>query len=190
MSTLIQSITSLATRIATECKSIRNLINENASDLSSLTTTAKTSIVAAINELVSYNSKILSRGYISGTVTTSTSGWQKIPFNTTYTDSSGIFSTTNSTFTPTKSGNYIVNIRIRFTNPQVTSLLVSIAKNGTKFCTAGSDIISNGTYASGGSFIVYCDGISDYLEGYTYAGNALTYNTGNFDSYMEVFGPF
>lgn len=51
MSTLATRITDLATRLATECKSIRTLVNGNASDLSSLTTTQKTSLVAAINEL-------------------------------------------------------------------------------------------------------------------------------------------
>ena len=37
--------------MATECKSLRTLINANSSDLSALTTTQKASLVAAINEL-------------------------------------------------------------------------------------------------------------------------------------------
>ncbi len=41
----------LSTRIATECKAIRTLINGNAVDLSALTTTAKTNLVAALNEV-------------------------------------------------------------------------------------------------------------------------------------------
>lgn len=41
----------LATRIATECKSLRTLLNSNAADLSALTTTAKGNIVAALNEV-------------------------------------------------------------------------------------------------------------------------------------------
>ena len=41
----------LATRIATECKSLRTQINGNAADLSGLTTTAKTNLVAALNEV-------------------------------------------------------------------------------------------------------------------------------------------
>ena len=51
MSTLQTRITDLATRVATECKAIRTLVNANSSDLSSLTTVQKTSLVAAINEL-------------------------------------------------------------------------------------------------------------------------------------------
>lgn len=52
MATLQVRLENLATRIATECKAIRNLLNGNAADLSALNTTAKTNIVAAINELV------------------------------------------------------------------------------------------------------------------------------------------
>ena len=51
MSTLQARITDLATRMATECKSLRTLINANSSDLSALTTTDKTSLIAAINTL-------------------------------------------------------------------------------------------------------------------------------------------
>ncbi len=51
MSTLIVRISYLATRMATECKSLRTLVNANGADLSALTTTQKASLVAAINEL-------------------------------------------------------------------------------------------------------------------------------------------
>ena len=42
----------LASRIATECKALRTLMNGNAVDLSALNTTAKTNLVAAINEVL------------------------------------------------------------------------------------------------------------------------------------------
>jgi len=48
---LVTVLTNLATRMSTECKSLRTLINNNVVDLSALTTTAKTNLVAAINEL-------------------------------------------------------------------------------------------------------------------------------------------
>lgn len=53
MSTLVTRIGDLATRIATENKSLRTLINGNAADLSALTTTAKSNLVASLNELKS-----------------------------------------------------------------------------------------------------------------------------------------
>lgn len=48
---LASQVQTLATRIATECKSIRTLINGNVAGLSALTTTDKTNLVAALNEL-------------------------------------------------------------------------------------------------------------------------------------------
>lgn len=51
MSTLQIRLTDLVTRTATECKAIRTLLNGNTADLSALTTTSKTSLVSAINEL-------------------------------------------------------------------------------------------------------------------------------------------
>ncbi len=51
MSTLVVRISDLATRMATECKSLRTLMNSNGADLAAPTTTQKASLVAAINEL-------------------------------------------------------------------------------------------------------------------------------------------
>lgn len=48
---LASEVQNLATRVATECKSIRTLVNGNAADLSALNTTAKSNLVAAVNEL-------------------------------------------------------------------------------------------------------------------------------------------
>lgn len=48
---LATNIQDLATRVATESKSLRTLINGNVADLSSLTTTDKTNLIAAINEI-------------------------------------------------------------------------------------------------------------------------------------------
>lgn len=48
---LATQLTNLATRVATEAKALRVLLNGNAVDLSALTTTAKSNLVAAINEL-------------------------------------------------------------------------------------------------------------------------------------------
>lgn len=51
MSTLETNLKNAFTRVATECKALRTLVNGNTSDLSSLTTTNKASLVAAVNEL-------------------------------------------------------------------------------------------------------------------------------------------
>lgn len=51
MTALTIRLADLAIRVATECKSLRTLINGNAGNLTALTTAAKTNLVAAINEL-------------------------------------------------------------------------------------------------------------------------------------------
>jgi hypothetical protein len=51
LSTLATRLQDLATRISTECKALRTLLNGNAADLSALTTTAKNNLVAALNEV-------------------------------------------------------------------------------------------------------------------------------------------
>lgn len=81
MSTLQARITDLATRVATECKSIRTLLNGNAADLSSLTTTQKTSLVAAVNELQSAISALGTPVSINDATTTSTSVWSSTKVN-------------------------------------------------------------------------------------------------------------
>lgn len=51
MATLETRLRNLATRMGTEAKALRTLINANVADLAALTTTAKGNLVAAINEV-------------------------------------------------------------------------------------------------------------------------------------------
>ena len=51
MATLETRLRNLATRMGTEAKALRTLINGNLADLSGLTTAAKNNLVAAINEV-------------------------------------------------------------------------------------------------------------------------------------------
>lgn len=69
---LATRLTDLATRIATEAKALRTLVNGNAADLSALTTTSKTNLVAALNEvksLIPSSTASISDGSTSGTTT-------------------------------------------------------------------------------------------------------------------------
>ena len=75
MSTLQVRITDLATRVATEIKSVKTLINGNAADLSALTTTQKTSLVAAINELKNAVDNAGSSITISDSTSSTTQVW-------------------------------------------------------------------------------------------------------------------
>lgn len=69
---LSTNVTNLATRIATEVKALRTLINGNAADLSSLTTTAKGNLVVAINEVAA---SVGSAAGIDDETTSTTSTW-------------------------------------------------------------------------------------------------------------------
>lgn len=51
MTTFTQTFEQLTDAIAAECKSLRTLSNTNTGDLTGLTTTAKTNLVSAVNEL-------------------------------------------------------------------------------------------------------------------------------------------
>ena len=74
------TLQNLATRIATECKSLRTLINGNAAGLTGLTTTDKTTLVAALNEV---RALAAAAGAVVDGSTSSTTSWssQKV---TTY----------------------------------------------------------------------------------------------------------
>lgn len=72
---LATNVLNLATRIATEAKALRTLINGNAADLSSLTTTDKTNLVAAINEVAASGGGATDlNGLTDVTITAPTSG--------------------------------------------------------------------------------------------------------------------
>jgi hypothetical protein len=77
MASLETNITNLATRVATELKAHKTLINGNAADLSSLTTTNKTNLVAALNELKTVLGALISDG-----TTATTTTWSSNKINT------------------------------------------------------------------------------------------------------------
>ena len=62
----------LSTRVATECKALRTLTNGNAPGLAALTTTDKTNLVAALNEV---RALAASAGSVSDGTTSTTTGW-------------------------------------------------------------------------------------------------------------------
>lgn len=80
MATLQTRLENLATRIGTECKALRTLINGNAGDLSALTTTAKNNLVAALNELKAAVDAAGSAPEVNDALTNTTNTWssQKI----------------------------------------------------------------------------------------------------------------
>lgn len=74
---LSTNVSDLATRVATEIKAVRTLVNGNAGDLSALTTANKTNLVAALNELQTEVNAAVSGGgaSINDTTTTTAATW-------------------------------------------------------------------------------------------------------------------
>ncbi len=84
---LASNIQDLATRVSTEAKALRTLINGNQANLSALTTTAKTSLVAAINELQGAVQAAAQSGgaAINDATTATTSVWSSSKTNSSIT---------------------------------------------------------------------------------------------------------
>ena len=77
---LSTNVTNLATRVGTEVKALRTLLNANAADLSALTTTAKGNLVAAINEL---QAALANAGaHINDAATNTTETWSSSKIST------------------------------------------------------------------------------------------------------------
>lgn len=79
---LVTNITNLTTRVATEIKALRTLVNGNAADLSALTTTNKTNLVASLNELQSAINAIDLTDLISDTTTGTETTWSSTKIDT------------------------------------------------------------------------------------------------------------
>jgi hypothetical protein len=75
MATLETRLRDLATSIGTQCKALRTLINGNVADLSALTTTTKTNLVAALNELKASITALGSPATINDAATTAGTVW-------------------------------------------------------------------------------------------------------------------
>jgi microcompartment protein CcmK/EutM len=76
---LATNVTNLATRVATEIKTLRTLINGNAADNTALITTAKGNLVAAINEVALATQNASG---INDTATSTSTAWSSSKTNT------------------------------------------------------------------------------------------------------------
>jgi hypothetical protein len=109
--------------------------------------------------------------YSSTSPTVSNNTATKIPFNTKVFDTNTNFDTTNNRFTPTVAGYYQINLSylVTGTSGRNYEIIGSIYKNGSVYLnTYISVTITNGTSMSRNiSAVVYLNGSTDYVEGYT-----------------------
>jgi len=97
--------------------------------------------------------------------------WTKITFNSEDWDTNSNFNTSNYRFTPTTAGYYQINLQA-MTNGNTT--LCSIYKNGA---TVSESTLVSANIGCLASKIIYCNGSTDYIEGYIYTGNNICYGS-------------
>lgn len=106
--------------------------------------------------------------------TISAATWTKVQFNAETFDTDSCFdSSTNYRFTPTKAGYYQVNCTVYGNQNSVQDIIPAIYKNGTIVTLVQVGLKFN--YGSGSvSDIVYCNGSTDYIEGYVNMNDPAT----------------
>lgn len=117
--------------------------------------------------------------YLSSNQSIAHNVYTKIAFDGTHFDTNSSFdSTTNYRFQPNIAGYYQINFTVFMANlPDTKTMVATIYKNGSSFHAPAQ--ISNGTngYAgAGGGCVVYLNGTTDYIEGYTYQNSGVTLN--------------
>ena len=134
--------------------------------------------------LTTVNPKMLDNGpafsaYFSGNPGLSANTQTKIAANTELFDTNSCYdATTNYRFTPTVTGYYIVTLFATIytgTNQASFTKRISIYKNGSVYKEASFDgnfAYSNNNHTMSITSLVYCNGTTDYIEGYALIGVA------------------
>ena len=105
--------------------------------------------------------------YLSADQSISNATLTKIAFDTKVYDTATCFSTSTNRFTPTVAGYYQVCLGMDASNSTsgITRVNINITKNGTQVFH-GPDFNAAGTLSQNMSGLVYCNGSTDYIEGY------------------------
>lgn len=133
--------------------------------------------------------------YFSGNPGLSASTATKIAYNAEVFDTNSNFDTTNNRFTPTVAGYYLVTLFAKIytgTNQTSFSKTIYIYKNGSNYKEVSFDgnfAYANNNHTLSVTSLVYCNGTTDYIEGYVLigvAGNLIGgATTGNtFEAYL------
>lgn len=114
--------------------------------------------------------------YLSANQTVSANTFVKIAFNTEEFDTNNNFdSSTNYRFTPTVAGYYQFNLS--FFGSGSTISFGNIYKNGSNVLSGSRVDISSAAYGSMASYIIYCNGSTDYIEFYGYVSSGVFVGT-------------
>lgn len=102
----------------------------------------------------------------------------KIVFDAVEWNINSNYNTSTSRFTPTVAGYYQITASVGSQNVAGATVELSLYKNGS-FYKGGLSITANATYRSQATWLVYCNGTTDYLEIYwyqNYGGTRSVYN--------------
>jgi hypothetical protein len=116
--------------------------------------------------------------YFSGNPGLSANTATKIAYNTEVFDTNSNFDTTNNRFTPTVAGYYLVTVMAKIytgTSQASFAKTIYIYKNGSNYKEAQFDgyfAYSNNNHTMSITSLVYCNGSTDYIEGYALIGVA------------------
>jgi hypothetical protein len=118
--------------------------------------------------------------YLGSTQSISASTYTKVQFNTEEFDTASAYdNATNYRFTPLVAGYYQVNAVVTGSGTAIGSILMYLYKNGSAY-KRGSNAAPNNTAngADSGSYIVYLNGSTDYIEiyGYISGGTGTAFN--------------
>jgi hypothetical protein len=124
----------------------------------------------------------------SAAVNTTAAGWQKLSMDSTGYDTGLIWSDANRRATPIRPGYYQVTVRVQLT-VSTDPLIAGLYKNGSLAARVGAHV--NGlAFGAGGSFVVYCNGTTDYLEPWFFSLSIVAVTTGAAQSHFQILGPF
>lgn len=121
--------------------------------------------------------------------TTQLNNWGKVALDTAEFDTGNWWDAANDRILPNRPGYYLVIGRARLGLGDKINA-VTVYKNGAIDTVLGTQDQGTNMQATGGSAVVYCDGVDDYLELYAYelgSGSAYTNSSGH--TYMTVIGP-
>lgn len=116
-------------------------------------------------------------------------GWNKVTvLNTVDWDPEGWFSTADDRFTPDEEGYYLVGGVINWQDlPDGKKAIAAIYKNGSIAGLLGRGVAGGTDWAGyGGSFIIYMNGTTDYLELYAYHNHTSNLVIGGNDRYLDM----
>ena len=121
--------------------------------------------------------KIMTRGAAfsagkSSTQVTSAAAYTKITFPTEEFDADGSYDAANSKFLPTVAGYYQITAGVASGSTFTTNNVLNIYKNGALFKAGIQPAVA--VYGLTVAGLVYLDGVSDYVEIFTYTSAATT----------------